>query len=470
MGQTQASGFPTSNPREVRPNLRSRPVPYQYSPVPNAAMAPAMEEGASPFQSLACYAAFCMIVVRCGVLPEISVNLLHVNTYLLYIVGPPAILGCLLTGGLGRAFRSSPVRLFLGFFLCMLLATPGSSWPGASASKDLDYLRADLICMFVVAGLIVTWKQVLGAMKAMALSGFIILMVARVFAKPDDNGRLYLDLGFDGVISNSNDLAAHVILLLPYILFSALKPRRNNLLRVLVLGCVCYGCWVILGTSSRGTMLGLVAISLFLFFRASGTQRIAVIGLVPVLALGLVAVLPKSNLVRLSTVFGGRVEQTGDDEASESMDSRQYLVMQSIKLTFQHPIFGIGPSQFANVEGKQAKARGENGNWHETHNTYTQVSSECGIPALLLFLAAFASVFSKVNQTYKSARNAGNNEVAQVCLWYLASVIGYMVSIMFLACAYRFTLPLLIGLGVAINFGARRQLATLSLQPGVPAR
>jgi len=34
----------------------------------------------------------------------------------------------------------------------------------------------------------------------------------------------------------------------------------------------------------------------------------------------------------------------------------------------------------------RAKAAGEHGNWHETHNTYTEISGECGIPALIFAL------------------------------------------------------------------------------------
>jgi O-antigen ligase len=303
-------------------------------------------------------------------------------------------------------------------------------------------------------------------MHVMAASGFIVLLVAKGWARPDSNGRLSLELGFDGIISNSNDLASHVLLLLPFLLYFALKPGRNKFVKVFGFAVIAYGCWVILGTSSRGTLLGLVGIALFLFFRASGRQRVAVMVAVPVLAIGLVMVLPQANIARLATVFGGKVvEGDADDEASASMDSRQYLVKQSIAYTFQHPLFGVGPSQFANFEGLQMKSRGLRGNWHETHNTYTQISSECGLPALLFVLAAFVGVFTGVNRSYTMARARGDADVAQVCLCYLASLIGYLLAITFLACAYRFTLPLLVGLGVAIHASAQRRMALAGPAP-----
>lgn len=457
---------------EPTPSFKADPVP---SRVPSALNSAAPRTAASglngrtepePMRRLAFWAAVAMIFVRFSVLPELLVSILHVNTYLLYIVGPPAILGCIITGGLGRAARFKPVWLWTGFFFCMVLATPFSSWVGASAQKVISYGRTDLICLFIIAGLVVTWKEVTTVFNTLACSGFVLLIATRMFAKPDGNGRLWLDLGADGTISNSNDLAAHLLLLLPFVLYFGMKPGRNTLLRLASFGGVFYGLWVILGTSSRGAMLGLFAMSLLLFFRASGAQKAVVLVLVPILALGLVAVLPKQNLARLATVFGGASESTGpDDEAADSMESRQYLLRQSIKYTLEHPVFGVGPSQFSNFEGIMARAQGQHGNWHETHNTYTQISSECGIPALLFALAALVGAFRMVNGSYKAAIKAGNRIVAQTCLWYLTSFAGYLVCLMFLAGGYRFTFPAMIGLAMAVHRGAQRELATGNLDP-----
>ena len=56
------------------------------------------------FQKLAFRAGLAMLFVRITVLSDILFSVLHVNTYLLYLVGPPAILGTFVTGAIGRTF------------------------------------------------------------------------------------------------------------------------------------------------------------------------------------------------------------------------------------------------------------------------------------------------------------------------------------------------------------------------------
>jgi O-antigen ligase len=314
--------------------------------------------------------------------------------------------------------------------------------------------------LFVVAGTVITWKHVKSMLNLFAGAAFLVLAAAKFVAKPGSDGRLALDMGFDGTISNPNDLAAHILLLLPFLLLLVIKPGVNKILKALSFCAMFYGLWVILGAASRGAMVGLFAIALFLFFKAGGSQRIAVLVTVPLLAVILVAILPHRNLERLATVFGSEqvVEEGQESEAGESMASRTYLLEQSIKYTIEHPLVGIGPDQFPNFEGKTARALGQHGNWHVTHNSYTQVSSECGIPALIFMLAGLGASFGLVNRTYKKARAQNNKEIAQTCLCYLASLTGYAVTITFLSCAYRFTLPALVGVAIAIHFAAEREL------------
>ncbi len=58
------------------------------------------------------------------------------------------------------------------------------------------------------------------------------------------------------------------------------------------------------------------------------------------------------------------------------------------------PLTGVGPSQFANIEGETSREDGRQGAWQVTpHNAYTQVSSEMGIPGLLIFLAAIIATY-----------------------------------------------------------------------------
>jgi O-antigen ligase len=155
-------------------------------------------------------------------------------------------------------------------------------------------------------------------------------------------------------------------------------------------------------------------------------------------------------------------------EADESADSRWYLFKKSVEYTMEHPIVGVGPNEFANYEGKASLAQGQHGNWHATHCAFTQVSAECGIPALLFFAAALGSVILMVRRAYRRARREGYEDVANMCFCYLLAMVGYLGALVFLAEAYSYQLPAMIGLGIALAYAAQRQM-TPTAAPAAPA-
>jgi O-antigen ligase len=439
--------------------------PAQIRALPDT---PVLEQ-VNPMRRMAFYAAVAMIFVRMSVTPEIIAYYTGTNTYILYLIGPPALIGVLITGGFGRAFRAKVAWFWTCLVIWMFLSTPFSSWQGGSAGVVSAYARTSYICLIVLAGTVAAWKDLKSVFNMMAASSLAVLLVARFLAKPDAEGRLALDVT-DSTIGNPNDLAAHVLLLLPFIVYFGFKSGQNKILRVFTLVGGLYSIWVILETSSRGALVGLAAMALFLFLKASGAQRIAIVVAVPILAAVSIAVIPAQNLMRLETIFTSSptsAEAAGiAAEAGESRESRTYLLKKSIQFTFEHPVFGVGPGQFSNFEGSTSRKAGEHGNWHETHNTYTQISSECGIPALILMLASMIGALGLVNKTLKKARARGNQEIAGACLCYLVSWVGYLVTIFFLACAYRFTLPTMVGLAIAIHLAGERELDGPGTAPG----
>jgi len=62
------------------------------------------------------------------------------------------------------------------------------------------------------------------------------------------------------------------------------------------------------------------------------------------------------------------------------------LFLRSIQLTFEHPILGVGPGEFMDAEAEEAAVAGKKAMWHFTHNSYTELSSETGLPGLGLSL------------------------------------------------------------------------------------
>jgi len=446
--------------------LSNRPRPARVASVPapqvmpvtvvrEAPPAPMSSAPRDPWEShilrrLFLYFALATLFVRLTTLPEVIAYLTNTNTYLLYFVAPPAILGTILMGGIRRTFRASPTYLWMAFFLWMVVAVPFSTWKGGSTQSVMDYGRVNLVFLILAGGLAITWKDIRLTFYTIAAAAVVTLLESNLLMD-EANGRI--ELKASGTIGNSNDLAAHLLLLLPFLLFLVLGRGRPMLLRIAGLGLIGYGLWVILGTASRGALIALFLVLLCILFRASVMQRVAILVIAIVLGAGVMVVLPGQTLARLGSLFGEEHK-----EADESAESRWYLFKTSVLYTIQHPIFGVGPDQFADYEGQSSLAEGKHGNWHATHNAFTQVSSECGIPALLFFVGALVSACRLVIRTYNRAKREGYPEIANACFCYLLAMVGYLGSLVFLAEAYSFKLLVMVGLSVALSFAANRQM------------
>ncbi len=418
-----------------------------------------VEDYVEPAARMAFLASVAMVIFRMAVMPEL-LAFVGAPLPLLYLLAPLAVIGLIASGGFARVYRATAVWCWTGLVILMMASTPFSSWIGGSAQHVISYVRVDFICLFALAGSITVWSQVRSTYKYMAIAGFMVIAVAKVAAKPGGDGRLALDLGFDGTISNPNDLAAHIVLMTPFLLYVIAKSGTSNLIRAVLVGTLGVGLWIVLGTASRGAMISMGVMSLYFFIRMRGSQRIFIGLALPVAAVVLFMFLPQSTTTRLMSLFVTAEISAGQElgEAEESFQSRSYLVKKSIEYTLANPVFGVGMDQFANYEGMAQRALGQRGNWHQSHNSYTQVSSELGIPALVCFLGALISTLRLVNTLYRRARREGHEEMEQMSSCFLASMIAYMTCITFLSCAYRFTLPAMISLGVAMYFSGMREL------------
>ena len=114
-----------------------------------------------------------------------------------------------------------------------------------------------------------------------------------------------------------------------------------------------------------------------------------------------------------------------------------------------HPIFGVGPGQFAEVSGA----------WHQTHNTYTQLSAEAGLPALALFLLFLRSGFRKLREI----KADGAEEESALASALQCSLAGYAIGAFFLSTAFWLTPYLLVAYAAAfLRAGEQRQVVTES--------
>jgi O-antigen ligase len=192
--------------------------------------------------------------------------------------------------------------------------------------------------------------------------------------------------------------------------------------------------------------------------------------------------LPKSLLHRYITMTTREQTPENLQEYMEGMDdnlrtsavdssaSRLAVLKESVRLTLARPLTGVGPGMFALAVAESAKERGKHVVWLETHNSYTQVSSECGLPALAFYTMTLLSCLLGTTSIYRKFRNRKDPrhaEIAATAFALRSSLLAFAVTAMFASVAYQGQLPTLAGLTVAFMASVRGDLKQLQTAPSV---
>jgi O-antigen ligase len=413
---------------------------------------------ANPLRKLAFFSALAYIWVRYSMMHEMITYITGVNPKIVYLLAPPTFIGIALSGGIRRTLQQRAAWYWIPLTLWMILAVPFSSWKGGSVDVVMGFLKAQIGLLFVMGGVAMTWKECRAIICTIALGAVFLIFTARIFLDFSDESRLS---GF-GTMGNSNDYAALLLLLLPFLLFVGLGPKQNLIFRVPALAAAIYGAYQIVATASRGAIVAIGVTALFVLWKGEPKLRVATAALIPLGAIVSIVLLPSTTLDRLASFS----QNTSTQEASESAQSRVYLLRKSIEFTLEHPFFGVGPGQFQNFEGKTSREEGARGSWHSTHNVFTQVSSEYGLPGMILFVASLVGTFRILDESLREARRRSLQQVAFGVFCLMSSFIAFTTAAAFLNLAYAFYFPAFTGLAVTV-YSAVRLDSELGFASGV---
>jgi len=408
-----------------------------------------MDEVKNPARKMGLVALYAFFFLRFTDLHLVITAKTGFPNYLLYFAAFPAILGLLLSGGLRRAFRLTAAWYLLGFLGLMAAASVFSSWRSGSILLTWTYFRTSWISFLFLAGLIMTWKELWRMLQLIALCAAVNVWLGAVMKVDYDlTGRSGVELG---TYSNPNDFAAVLILILPFLGLVAFTPKRNMVVRLAAGAFFLAGFYRALASGSRGAMLAIAIMSLYFVAKLPFRYKVpAVLGGFLICLVTIIA-LPKVVVQHLGTLESG-----SDVSGIESTEVRKQLLRKSLLYTALHPIFGVGPGEFGDYEGMRTKEEtGYKGQWQQTHNTYTQVSSEIGIPALICFLMAIGSSYRLVRRVYQSTKRRKPTpelkklNMAAFCL--LVSMVGFCAAIFFISFAYFYFVPAVVGLAVVLT-------------------
>jgi hypothetical protein len=352
-----------------------------------------------------------------------------------------------------RGFRL-PVGWWLtGFLGFMLLATPFSVYRGGTVAMLENFIPRSYMLLFFVASLTTSIRKCRQLMYVNVVVSLMLLLTCMKFGAYAQDGRLYLP-GGAGFFGNSNELALQLLMgITQFVFLFSQGGAIGKMIAALGITCtVPYMLW----TGSRGCALAAIALGILLL--CLSRNRIRGIAILVLIATVGFIVAPSAILRRL-TILTVDETSSADLSAVESQESRIKMIQKSISETWQHPLFGVGPGMFQVAMMEEAKAENK---WIQvlgTHNAYTQVSSECGIPAFICYIAAIISTFMINIRLWKRFRNRPDGaDITRLSVALWSGCLVFAICAMFFHMAYTPVFPLLAGQSVALHLAAMRKL------------
>lgn len=392
---------------------------------------------------------------------ELLAGLVGVNFRPTLILMVISLVAAIFTVGVLEIVKTPVVFMFTAFTGLFLLATLTSQWPGGSVTTLTSYWIPSYACVLLIPSLISTLDQCRKALYVLAFS-LIPILLSTVLYQTQVQGR---DTILYGTLGNPNDLAFSLLMLIPFAVFVIQSESLRSWKGMTCLSAILFAMFKILKTGSRSGMITMVSCFVVLLFAAKMKTKLKIIGLSIIIVAIAAATLTTQTLERYATVFSGTSVDSEMSEnqlsAVESTTARKMLFQESVNLMVEHPLFGVGPGIFAAALASEQKSRGELQSWHEAHNSYTQVGSEMGIPAFLIYVSILFYCVKRTVSTYRRTRR----DPARIMICRMAAGLS-MALVIYLVCAafgnysYTFQFPVLAGLVQAFDVCVRKEMKT----------
>ncbi|MCA1565479.1 MAG: O-antigen ligase family protein [Acidobacteria bacterium] len=352
---------------------------------------------------------------------------LAVPTILVFVVSQFALEGNLTA-------RTREVHLALLLLLAGLLSMPFAIAPG-EAWDEFNHAFWKAVMMFIIIVNVVRTER---RLKGMVFLGLAVGCMLSVGAINDYRAGRFVIHGqrvagvVGGMFGNPNDLALHLVTMIP-LAFGLFLHTRRLLVKPLYIACMLLMLGGVIATFSRGGFLGLIGAGTVLAWKMGRRNRALVIVLLVGLLVAFFVLAPGEYASRLSSIT------TAVDASSHS---RRALLFRSILVALRHPLLGIGMGNFHIVGIGEAVS----------HNAYTQVAAEMGMAAMIIYIMFMVVPYRRLRlierETYEARRTS---RIYYLSVAMQASLVAYMISSFFGSVAYQYYVYYLVGYAVALR-------------------
>lgn len=333
---------------------------------------------------------------------DVTFPFLHIPLLLSYI----AAFAVLASGNFFTAMKTPAAKWYAVLTVLFAAGVPFAYHKGGSfvlligqgIPLSSGWGRNMLLWIFIV-GLTVTYAESKKMLRLCAYGTIATAIVVTLTGGVVEGDRLSMEVGK----YNPNELAMVLLMGVPLVWVAAYDGGRS-IIRKLLMGSGCI--FMLLATAKTGSRAGLVMFCVMVLLairRVPLIRKLQIVVAGGLVVLGFATLLPTHLMNRYRTITDEDVE--GEGSAVDSRKNRERLIQQSLEVTASHPLFGVGMGNFATyIFHKNQEENRPKEPWVGTHNTYTQLSSETGIPALIIFIVLLVQSWRSLDKLIRATR------------------------------------------------------------------
>ncbi|MDQ3043177.1 MAG: O-antigen ligase family protein, partial [Acidobacteriota bacterium] len=339
--------------------------------------------------------------------------------------------------------------LFLGFWA--LLTVPIAREPALAWGKFSEEYIKVIIIFVVMINTLRTKSRLKGIMWLGVAAGLLLSYEAVTLYRAgifQTEGYRVGVQSVSGMFGNSNDLALHLVIFMPIAVALGIASKNiiSKLAYFISAGFMVMGNLV---TQSRGGFLGLLGVAIILVWKFGKKQRFKTGLISSIVGLMVMVFAPGNFGLRMLSIFIPALDPVG------SSDQRRELLIQSLWATLYNPQ-GLGIGNFRVISIRNL----------ETHNAYTQISSELGWLAIIAYMILLISPLRKLGAIERRMfAREDFSWIYYLAIGVQASIIGYMVSSFFGPVAYQWYVYYPIAFAICL----RRVYQTGQAEKGSPS-
>ena len=248
--------------------------------------------------------------------------------------------------------------------------------------------------------------------------------------------------GPGGFMADNNSFALALNMVLP-LLAGIVMVEKQKAIKIAAGVMAALSILTILFTFSRGGLLTLAVVVPALVWHS---RRRLLVGAVIAVALAGAFFLTSDSFLQAYTHRASTISSYEEDRSARG---RLNAWETSWRVFLDYPVTGVGPN---NLEVVYRTYSPEPERFRVSHNAYLQILCECGLPALLLFLAAIGSTYFGLGRL---RRFTGLPWVETYARMLQISILAFLTGSMFLNTAYTELIYELLGLSVGLEVIAR---------------